>query len=87
MFSAILKIKNSLNKEVSAPDDIAYILLSNFFPPHLPNLMPISDSMMSEISHIAQLSNTLLTLVVVRIAIFKASPLKGPRDDGLLALV
>ena len=42
---------------------------------------------MSEISHTTQLSSTSLTLVEVRTAIFKASPLKGPGDDGLPALV
>lgn len=86
-FSAISKIKNSSSNEVLAPDDIAHVLLNNFFPPHPPHLIPTSDSSTSEISHTTQLSSIPLTSVEVRTAIFKASPLKCPGDDGLPALV
>lgn len=87
LFSVISKIKNISNKKVSALDDIAHVLLSNFFFLHSSHLIFISNSSMSKISYTIQLSSTLFTLVEVRAAIFKVFPFKDQRNDGFLAVI
>lgn len=86
-FSAISKIRDSSSSEVTTSNDIANALLDNFFPPHPPRVLPASNSSVSKTPYTTQLSSISLTLVEVHTAIFKASPLKGPGDDGIPALV
>ena len=70
LFSLIARVKDNAGSQVTNSDDIANVLLDNFFPPHPPRLTPTPDSSVSETSYTRQLSSILLTLNEVHVAIF-----------------
>lgn len=87
MFSAIAKIKDNLGSQVTISQDIANVLLENLFSLHLPHLLPLSDSSFPKTSYTNQLSDILLILKNVYMAIFRISSPKRLDKDSFLVLV
>lgn len=86
-FSTIARVRNGFDLEVKTPEDIGNVLLENFFPLPPPRPRSTIHSPCPRFLETSQLPGIPLTLEEVRHDIFKASPLKGPGEDGLPALV
>lgn len=86
-FSTIAGVKDSFGLQVIISEDIANVLLENFFPPYPLCPLPIANSSFSQISHIKQLPDILLTFEEVYMGIFRTFSLKGLGKDSFPALI